>query len=200
MSAGRKLEFDKEVALEAAMIVFWKKGYAGASLTDLTSAMGINKSSLYASFGNKEAVFIQATDYYIQTIAKLHSDYLWDKNKPLRERIKNYLYSVLSKQREKNWPKGCYISLCTSESEGDYIPELAQAKVIEAQQYGLNDLVSLFTEDEEAKALHLNESSESNAHFVLAIMNGMATMARGGCCSADLDEVIERTLSGLGIP
>ena len=59
MSGGRKIAFDKQHALAAAMHVFWKKGFSGASLADLTTAMGINKPSLYAAFGNKESLFIQ---------------------------------------------------------------------------------------------------------------------------------------------
>jgi AcrR family transcriptional regulator len=61
---GRPREFDTEVALAAALRVFWTKGYEGASLTDLTEAMQITRPSLYAAFGNKEALFRQALDLY----------------------------------------------------------------------------------------------------------------------------------------
>ena len=61
---GRPREFDVEVALGAALRVFWTKGYEGASLTDLTEAMQITRPSLYAAFGNKEALFKQALDLY----------------------------------------------------------------------------------------------------------------------------------------
>ena len=60
MTSGRKREFDAEIALEAAMQVFWQKGYTGASLTDLIDSMGINKPSMYRAFGNKEALFVKA--------------------------------------------------------------------------------------------------------------------------------------------
>ena len=61
---GRPREFDVEEALAAALRVFWEKGYDGASLTDLTEAMGITRPSLYAAFGNKEALFKRALDLY----------------------------------------------------------------------------------------------------------------------------------------
>ncbi len=76
MAGGRKLEFDKEQALEAAMCVFWKKGFVGASLSDLTEGMGINKPSLYATFGNKEALFIQATQHYLDKYSKPKTELL----------------------------------------------------------------------------------------------------------------------------
>src|SRR3546814_14799860 len=61
---GRPREFDVGDALAAALRVFWSKGYEGASLTDLTEAMGITRPSLYAAFGNKEALFRKALDLY----------------------------------------------------------------------------------------------------------------------------------------
>ena len=61
---GRPRTFDTEQALGRAMNVFWRKGYAGASLPDLTRAMGINRPSLYAAFGNKASLFRKVLDRY----------------------------------------------------------------------------------------------------------------------------------------
>src|SRR3954468_17375100 len=61
---GRPRAFDAERALDAALTVFWRKGYEGASLADLTRAMGINRPSLYAAFGDKETLFRKAMDRY----------------------------------------------------------------------------------------------------------------------------------------
>src|SRR5436190_1642646 len=63
---GRPRAFDADKALSRAMKVFWRKGYEGASLPDLTRAMGINRPSLYAAFGNKEALFRKAMDRYAE--------------------------------------------------------------------------------------------------------------------------------------
>lgn len=61
---GRPREFDTREAIEAALLVFWEHGYEGASLTDLTAAMGISRKSLYAAFGNKEALFLKVLQRY----------------------------------------------------------------------------------------------------------------------------------------
>src|SRR5258706_4540506 len=64
LQRGRPREFCVDEALAAALRVFWTKGYEGASLTDLTEAMGVTRPSLYAAFGNKEALFRKALDLY----------------------------------------------------------------------------------------------------------------------------------------
>ena len=61
---GRPRGFDEDAALEAAMRVFWQKSYEGTSIADLTEAMGINRSSLYAAFGDKESIFRRAMERY----------------------------------------------------------------------------------------------------------------------------------------
>ena len=66
MPRGRPREFDVDKALDRALKVFWRKGYEGASLPDLTKAMGINRPSLYAAFGNKEALFRKAIERYVE--------------------------------------------------------------------------------------------------------------------------------------
>src|SRR5258705_13627764 len=66
MPLGRPRTFDTDKALDKALKVFWRKGYEGASLPELTRAMGINRPSLYAAFGNKEALFRKAVERYAQ--------------------------------------------------------------------------------------------------------------------------------------
>src|SRR6202521_5231707 len=61
---GRPRAFDADGALDRALVIFWRNGYEGASLPALTQALGINRPSLYAAFGNKEAVFRKAVERY----------------------------------------------------------------------------------------------------------------------------------------
>src|SRR3978361_2482525 len=72
---GRPREFDRDAALEAAMRLFWRKGFAAASMNDLCDAMGIRSPSLYAAFGSKEALYLEAVEHYVQTIGPP----VWDK-------------------------------------------------------------------------------------------------------------------------
>ena len=65
MPLGRPREFDADSRLDRAMEVFWQRGFEGATLPELTAAMGINRPSLYAAFGNKEQLFEKCLDRYV---------------------------------------------------------------------------------------------------------------------------------------
>jgi AcrR family transcriptional regulator len=65
MGRGRPRRFDTDAALDAALDVFWRHGYEGASLADLTAAMGISRPSMYAAFGNKEQLFARVAERYL---------------------------------------------------------------------------------------------------------------------------------------
>jgi AcrR family transcriptional regulator len=67
---GRPINFDKDAALEAAMLFFWERGYEGTSMADLTQAMGLNPSSIYAAFGDKHALFQLAAKRYMEIRAQ----------------------------------------------------------------------------------------------------------------------------------
>src|ERR1700679_3069176 len=65
---ARPREFDREARLAAAMLVFWRKGFATTSMNDLCDAMGVRSPSLYAAFGSKEALYLEAIGHYVRTI------------------------------------------------------------------------------------------------------------------------------------
>jgi AcrR family transcriptional regulator len=67
---GRPISFDKDAALEAAMLIFWERGYEGTSMADLTHAMGLNPSSIYAAFGDKQALFQLVVKRYMELRAQ----------------------------------------------------------------------------------------------------------------------------------
>ena len=67
---GRPINFDKDAALEAAMLLFWERGFEGTSMADLTQAMGLSPSSIYAAFGDKHALFALAAKRYLENPAQ----------------------------------------------------------------------------------------------------------------------------------
>lgn len=199
MTGGRKKDFDVDVALQSAMQVFWEKGYLGASLSNLTERMGINKPSLYSTFGNKEALFIQATKRYcdnkIESLAKL----LTAEDLSLKQRLRNYMMAVLSVQCESEQGKGCYIVQCQSELASGEIPERAGMLLRQAGEAVKDLLISTLTHDQESKTLGLDEDAEKNALCLSATLRGTATLARCGYSMSELTAVIEHSLKGIGV-
>src|SRR5262245_28573236 len=102
---GRPREFDAEEALERALYVFWRKGYEGASLSDLTEAMGINRPSLYAAFGNKEELFRKALDRYADGPAAFNRQAL--ESKTARGVVECLLRGTAESVTDPCHPAGC---------------------------------------------------------------------------------------------
>ncbi|MFT5880195.1 MAG: AcrR family transcriptional regulator [Moritella sp.] len=148
MTVGRNRSFDKDSALEIAMWVFWKNGYPGTSLTDLTRAMGINKSSLYATFGNKESLFDQVIAFYLTKHGTVHSAELFKTEAKLKERIRNYLLSIANMLTSQDLPKGCLICLSTSEIPGDGLPENSANNINLINQKTLFSLTDFFNNEQ----------------------------------------------------
>mgnify|MGYP000235546144 FL=1 len=125
MVGGRKRNFDKQEVLAKATLVFWQKGFIGASMTDLTDGMGINKPSLYSTFGNKAGLFVSATEYYVEHYGAPHFELLNDDKISLNQRLNNYIFSVIDMQCDANLPSGCFISLAAGETASNEMPEEA---------------------------------------------------------------------------
>jgi AcrR family transcriptional regulator len=86
---GRPISFDKDAALEAAMLLFWERGYEGTSMVDLTQAMGLNPSSIYAAFGDKHALYSLAVTRYMDSRAQYATRAL---EEPTLERVLRALF------------------------------------------------------------------------------------------------------------
>lgn len=199
MAGGRKLEFDKQAALEAAMHVFWQKGYIGASLSDLTQSMGINKPSIYSAFGNKEELFLLAAEHYIDSNAKQHAMHLSAPEVGLKQRLKNYLMSVVAGQCQHTTSKGCLISLCVTEAASGGMPEKALRLLNSARSYMPKLLENLLTDDEEAQQLGLDKAAASHALFLATMVHGTSAMARAERDLQELETVVDHALVAIGL-
>ena len=116
---GRPQSYDLNEVLDAAVGVFWTNGYEGASMDDLTGAMGINRPSLYAKFGNKHGLFLAALDRYIETNSTAQSLPLMQES-DLRAAIEGYYREIIRTVTSEDGPKGCLIACVATEiSERD---------------------------------------------------------------------------------
>ncbi|MED0952093.1 TetR/AcrR family transcriptional regulator [Bacillus mobilis] len=104
---ARLREFDEEKALDAAMQLFWEKGYAATSLSDLTAKMEIQKPSLYSAFGDKEGLFEAALRRY----TNLHAANIRIKlqnEQSVKEAIRAFFEDMVEEEYKKDFSKGCF--------------------------------------------------------------------------------------------
>ena len=195
MAAGRQREFDKQIALDAAMELFWSNGYSGTSLSDLTNAMGINKPSLYAAYGNKEALCISALNQYVNKYGSPHMDELNVPNKSLRSRLTAYLKSIARMVSDPTLPGGCFIAATTNEAGGDCLPAGVSQAVAKINQLTRKTLIDFFRQEASTGTLGKTNSPDVLADYILTLQYGLAVMARNGANRKVLDDVIEYAVS-----
>jgi len=187
---GRRRKFSADSALAAALRVFWSKGYEGASVTDLTEAMGIMRPSLYAAFGNKEALFRKALDLYEQEkLGYVAAALEAPSARGVAERLLN---GALKMQTAGRDPKGCF-SVISSVACGAE-PASIRAEVLARR--ALSD-AALCKRMAQAKADgDFPESIEPDglAHYLKAVLHGLCIRAGSGASAADLRVMVDLTL------
>ena len=111
---ARPREFDTDDALDRAMRVFWSKGYEATSLDDLCEATELNRSSLYAAFGDKRALFLETLDRYGDSaVARVTS--ALSQPLSLRKAIRNFLSEMIDQIISGPGKRGCFIGNCAAE-------------------------------------------------------------------------------------
>ena len=197
VAGGRQRDFEINEALEQAMHLFWKKGFVGASLADLTASMGINKPSLYATFGNKEDLFVQAMAHYLENEAASHFVLLTSENKTLQERLRAYLQSLTKMLCATKKPGGCFVALLNGELVGETLPDKARQAVIDANSSSEKSLIRFFQSEKAKGNLQDETNVDDLALYIVTLIHGMAAMARSGKSEGQIFKVIDRALRAM---
>ena len=188
---GRPREFDVEEALAAALGVFWSKGYEGASLTDLTEAMGITRPSLYAAFGNKESLFRKALDLYErEKLAYVGEALDAPTARGVAERM---MRGSLENQMSECGPRGCLgvISSMACGAEADSI----RTEVIARRASSHAAIIARFERAKAEGDLPAHVDVKGLTAYLLAILQGMAVQAGSGASREQLEGLIETSLA-----
>lgn len=185
MAAGRPRSFCKNEALDRALEVFWRKGFEGASICDLTEAMGINPPSLYAAFGNKEQLFRQALDRYGDVLAERRRELLAVPS--AREAVAGILYGVARTLTDPESPAGClYVQGIAGAGEhASCIRDMLNAKRADSEREIRERLIRARAEGE----LPEEADPAALARYVATITQGMAVQAAGGASREELERV-----------
>ncbi len=188
---GRPRAFDRDQALEAAMRVFWEKGYVATSMTDLTTAMGIASPSLYAAFGSKEDLFREALDRYDSNFRNLAGEAL-NSNAALRDQFERLLH-LSARENDRQTPAGCMM-LMACEQRAELSPELAEdlssrrAVAVALMEQRLHRAIETgeVTADIDARAI---------AEFYGTLQRGLSISAKTGATPEELRSVIASSMA-----
>jgi AcrR family transcriptional regulator len=187
---GRPREFDVEKALDRALKVFWRKGYEGASLLDLTRAMEIKRPSLYAAFGNKKALFRKVLDRYAEGPAAYVREALAQPTaRAAAELLMGGAIDALTDPRN---PRGCLMvqgALACGEAAESVRRELAARRL--AVEAALRQRFERAREDGDLPA---DTDAADLARYVVTVLRGMAVQATGGASREELRRVADMAL------
>jgi len=184
--AGRPRSFDLDKALDAALQVFWRKGYEGASLSDLTQAMGINRPSLYAAFGDKETLFRKALDRYAEGPAAYVGEAL--KRPTARTVTEKLLRGAAELLTDPHHPSGCLMvqaALVCGEASDCIRKELVSRRLA-----GEAAVHRRFKRAIAEGDLPADSNPADLARYVVTISQGMAVQAASGASREQLRRVV----------
>lgn len=191
MSAGRPRTFDLDQALDHALRVFWRKGYEGASLLDLTAAMGINRPSLYAAFGDKEQLFRRTIDRYLEGPARHVREAL---EKPTARQVVEHLWrggiELVAGPRN---PKGCLIvqSALACGNEADSLRrEMSKRRTALVRR-----LRERFERARREGDLPKRANADDLARYATTVSHGIAVQAASGATREELQRVADIALA-----
>jgi AcrR family transcriptional regulator len=185
---GRPRAFDLDAALERAMNVFWAKGYEGASLSDLTQAMRINRPSLYAAFGNKEQLFGKVLDRYMdRPVAYFGKALAAPKARGVVEEI---FLGTARMADDPRFPAGCLmVQGALACGDASVRKEVAARRA--AAEVALGRRLQRAERDGD---LPKNSDPSALAGYVMAVVRGMAVQSAGGASSDQLCRVAQIAL------
>lgn len=188
---GRPREFDADKVLDKALHVFWERGYEGTSLSDLTEAMGINRPSLYAAFGNKEELFRRALDRYAEKgPGAVHREALAEPT--AKGVVEHLIRSVALNLTDPCNPPGC-LAVQGALTCGDAAESIKQ-ELCKRRAAGEQELRQRFERAKIEGDLSPESDPAALARYVMTITQGMSVQAAGGASRADLLAVAELAL------
>ncbi|MCO4319840.1 TetR/AcrR family transcriptional regulator [Phyllobacterium sp. 21LDTY02-6] len=184
---GRPREFDADDALQTALELFWRKGYEGTSITDLTDSMGITKPSLYGTFGNKEELFRMALERYEQN----YMAFFWKALElpDARSVARAVLYGFADAQTCEYNPSGCLgVNAAMACSDA---AEAIQKTIIEKRQMGQKALARRFERSKREGDLPADCNAEDLARYLLTVSQGTAVQAASGSNREEIHRLVD---------
>jgi len=189
---GRPRAYQPEVALARALDVFWKEGFAGTSLDDLSAATGMNRPSLYGAFGDKRELYIKSYEAY-RDRARLRMGEAFAIDLPLRDMLEK-IYSIALDMylSGKDGPRGCF-TVMTATSEAVFVPairDMVMTGLVETDRF----FARIFRRAQERGELAASADSQALALLASATLHTIAIRSRAKVPRAELDAIVKGAL------
>ncbi|KQV47657.1 MULTISPECIES: TetR/AcrR family transcriptional regulator [unclassified Duganella] len=191
---GRPRTFDIDHALDRAVEIFWKHGYQDASLHELTEAMGLSKPSLYAAFGDKEALYLKGLQRYLSLLIGRHAGKLNDEPEG-RKALDGFLRSLAAMLADPALPGGCFIINGTADCGGSTIPASVEMALREALQGTETMVLERLVRAEKDGQLPAGMTPHAMAALFGSLIAGLGVQAKSGADLAKLTMVIEAAMA-----
>lgn len=191
---GRPRNFDPATALDRALEVFWRHGYQAASLAELTSAMGLSKPSLYAAFGDKEKLYLQALERYVSLQIEQHAA-IFDTEPDTRTALEKYLRTMATMLMDPTPPCGCLIVNGMADCGMASTPPAIELALRKAVQDGEARLHRQFIRAQRDGQLASDINTGDLAAFFTSMLAGLGILAKSGAKRGKLDAVIGAAMS-----
>jgi TetR/AcrR family transcriptional regulator, transcriptional repressor for nem operon len=191
---ARPREFDQQVVLDKAMNVFWSQGYSGTSMSDLTGAMGLSKSSLYDSFGSKHELFLQAMDHYRNNVtARIKS--IVDLKAPPKQVIASVVGRAVDRILAPSGKRGCFMNNCA----GEVAPTDDEVARRSAAGFSVMEdtFFHLIERGQKQGSIPANKNSRALARFLTATINGIMVIGKANPDRQHLNDIAETALAAL---
>ncbi|MBC6981229.1 TetR/AcrR family transcriptional regulator [Caulobacter sp. 17J80-11] len=180
---GRPPGFDRELALDKAMRLFWDRGYEAASMDELTAAMGISPSSLYGAFGGKAQLYEQALDRYVAGPGA-YVEPILAADLPTRDAFQRLLEAAAFELTRADQPRGCMVAAaetqCSPSAEG------VRAAVAERRLQAIRAYEDRLRRGVAAGDLAGGVDVGALARFLMTVQQGLSVQARDGASREEL--------------
>jgi AcrR family transcriptional regulator len=197
LKRGRPRKTDPDVALDAAMNIFWKQGYEGTSMNDLVAVTGMAKPGLYATFGDKEVIYTKALSRYFHGFSTPLFDDLVGSPDPIDVVVRRFLQTVAASALDKVSPNGCFLVNSVIECE-NHSPAL-EAQVRIYNETRRTAFVKRFHAAQEQGELPANANALALAEFYSGQVMALAVLGSSGADQKSLERFIEVAMSVLDL-
>lgn len=191
---ARSKDFDEAEVLSKAVCIFWHKGYNGTSMQDLVDGLGISRSSLYDTFGDKHALYIKALDSYQKAGGSQMCDII-NNTASAKEAIQKLLELTMSALLNDEQRKGCF--MVNAEIELASLDAEVKTVICRNEQQFENAVLSAIKKGQDSGEIHNRQDALALARFIMNAVRGMQVSAKATADKAFFDDIIKTTLSVL---